>query len=328
MSNTLDYYQAKFSPKSKSNKIGLNVSRSSGIAPNKPILLLSIIELAERGKLLNNQIKLTPELIATFLKFYQDLGIERTPNIGLPFFHLRSDGFWHFRARAGFEFIESKQSQIKVRTIKSLSEAVQYAYLDEELFNLLCHRETKELLKITLLHTWFPENSQQILDSLQLDALEELTNSLKITGGTIYSRDEIEQEDEQKTIVRSAAFRKTINSLYDYRCAFCGLQIFNMLDTIVDAAHIKPFSQFFDDRIGNGISLCKNHHWAFDRFWFTIDENYQIIVQTTLRENLPHGKSMKELHGKPIGLPTSKQHFPNYDNLAWHREAFYRNCIS
>ena len=106
MTNSLTYYQAKFSPKSKSNQIGLNVSRSSGVAPNKPILLLSIIELAERGKLLNNHIELTPDLIATFLKFYQDLEIERTPNIGLPFFHLRSDGFWNFKAKAGFEFVE------------------------------------------------------------------------------------------------------------------------------------------------------------------------------------------------------------------------------
>jgi len=328
MTSSLTYYQAKFSPKSKSNKIGLNVSRSSGVAPNKPILLLSIIELAERGKLLNNHIELTPDLIATFLKFYQDLGIDRTPNIGLPFFHLRSDGFWHFKAKAGFEFVESKQSQIKVRTIKSLCEAVQYAYLDEELFSLLCHQETREVLKITLLHTWFPENSQQILDSLQLDAFEQLTNRLKVTGGKIYDKDEIDQEDEQKTIVRSAAFRKTINSLYDYRCAFCGLQIFNLLDTIVDAAHIKPFSQFFDDRICNGISLCKNHHWAFDRFWFTIDENYQIVVQKSLRENCPDAKPMKELHGKAIWLPTSKQYFPALDNLAWHRENFFENCIS
>lgn len=308
--------------------MGLNVSRSHGIAPNKPILILSVIELIERGQIINNRIELTPELIATFLKFYQDLGIDRSREIGLPFFHLRSDGFWHFRAKAGFEFIESKQSQIKVRTIKSLSEAIHYAYLDEELFSLLSHRETREFLKITLLQTWFPENSQQILDSLQLDAFEELTNTLKVTGGKIYSKDEIEQEDEQKTIVRSAAFRKAINSLYDYRCAFCGLQIFNRLDTIVDAAHIKPFSQFFDDRIGNGLSLCKNHHWAFDRFWFTIDDNYRIIVQNSLRETSPNGKSMRELHSRPIWLPTSKQYFPKQENLAWHREAFYENCIS
>ena len=322
MTSILTYYQAKFSPKSKSNKIGLNVSRSSGVAPNKPILLLSIIELAERGKLLNNHIELTPDLIATFLKFYQDLGIARTPNIGLPFFHLRSDGFWHFQAKAGFKFVESKQSQIKVRTIKSLCEAVQYAYLDEELFSLLCHQEAREVLKITLLHTWFPENIQQILDSLQLDAFEQLTNNLKVTGGRIYDKDEIDQEDEQNTIVRSATFRKTINSLYDYRCAFCGLQIFNLLDTIVDAAHIKPFSQFFDDRICNGLSLCKNHHWAFDRFWFTINDDYTICVRESLQENSPDARAMKELNGIQIWLPSSEQYRPSQENLAWHRQAF------
>ncbi|WP_347277256.1 HNH endonuclease [Leptolyngbya sp. FACHB-671] len=36
--------------------------------------------------------------------------------------------------------------------------------------------------------------------------------------------------------------------------------------------HIKPFSEFRDDRFDNGTSPCKKHHWAFDHGWFGIDD--------------------------------------------------------
>jgi putative restriction endonuclease len=51
---------------------------------------------------------------------------------------------------------------------------------------------------------------------------------------------------------------------------------------LLDGAHIKPFSMFFDSKIDNGMALCKNHHWAFDLGWFSVDENYKIIVAKDL----------------------------------------------
>jgi predicted restriction endonuclease len=51
----IDYYCRKFSPKSqKTNPIGLNVSLSAGVAPNKPVLLLAVIELITRGDIQHN----------------------------------------------------------------------------------------------------------------------------------------------------------------------------------------------------------------------------------------------------------------------------------
>jgi len=86
----------------------------------------------------------------------------------------------------------------------------------------------------------------------------------------------------EKTFVRSAAFRRIVVSLYEQRCAFCNLRIISQdSQNIVDGAHIKPFSEFRDDRFDNGISLCKNHHWAFDRGWFSIGDDYRVIVLLT-----------------------------------------------
>ena len=102
----IDYYSRKFSPQSKkTNPIGLKVSLSAGVAPNKPVLLLAVIELITRGDIQHNQIYLSPELIAAFLKLWGELEINRRADIGLPFFHLKSDGFWYFKAKPGFEFV-------------------------------------------------------------------------------------------------------------------------------------------------------------------------------------------------------------------------------
>ncbi|MGI8668461.1 MAG: HNH endonuclease [Aridibacter sp.] len=65
--------------------------------------------------------------------------------------------------------------------------------------------------------------------------------------------------------------------LYDYTCAACHYRIVTLSgESAVDAAHIFPFSQSRDDSIGNGISLCKLHHWSFDRGLFAIEDDYKI----------------------------------------------------
>lgn len=322
MIKDINYYRLKFSPRSKFNKEGLNVSRSAGVAPNKPILILSLIELIERSHIISNRIYLSPELIATFFKFWHELEIERKPDIGMPFFHLKNDGFWHFKANAGFEYVESPSSRIKVRTVSALRQAVNYVYLDPELFLLLKHPDSRHQLTLALIDSWFSDRTQQIERSLLSDAFANISDEFKITGGRVYKREEVETADPQTAIVRDGAFRKIVTSVYGYRCAFCGLQILNNQENIVDGAHIKPFSQFYDDRINNGLSLCKNHHWAFDRFWFTIDDNYIILVSDNLHEDSPNATPIKAFHGQKIYLPNNSSYHPRIDAIAWHRQVF------
>ena len=325
---TIDYYCRKFSPFSKvTNPTGLNVSRSAGIAPNKPVLLLAMIELIHRGEIQHNQIYLSPELIAAFTKLWAELEINRKDDIGLPFFHLKYDGFWHFKAKPGYEFVESSQNKVKVRSLSAIRQTIDYAYLDAELFQLLQQPESRNQLLLTLIDAWFSDKTAQIECSLQFNAFSDLQNQLFSTGGRVYQPDEIASEGEQESIVRDGAFRRTIISIYDRRCAFCGLQVFNNLENIVDGAHIKPFGKFYDDRINNGLSLCKNHHWAFDRFWFTLNDDFTIIVSDTLREDSPHARPIKDFHGDRILLPMREEYRPRPDALEWHRQSFFNRQV-
>ena len=315
MTKNLAYYVNKFA--------NLRVSRSSGVARNKPILLLSIIEMISQGQVRRNQIPLSAELIATFLKLWSHLEPLRKPDIGLPFYHLTSDGFWHFQMKLGFESLIA--AKVKIRTPSTIRETVEYAYLDGELWTLLQNQSDRTVLSHTLINSWFNERTHDIESLLQVNTFAELQNQLQRTGGKVYQPEEL--EDEQAVIVRDSAFRKIVVSTYNHTCAFCGLQILDSLgQNIVDGSHIKPFSQFYDDRINNGLSVCKNHHWAFDRFWFTIDDDYTIIVADNLREDSPNAKPMREFRGDRINLPAQEQYYPRLDSLQWHREEFSRRA--
>ncbi len=317
MLKNLAYYSNKFRPRSSSNKIGLNVSLKGGVAPNKPILLLSVIELLSQKQLRKNQIPLTAELIATFLKLWSHLEPVRKPDIGLPFFHLTSDGFWHYQMKPGLESMMA--ASVKIRTVNAIRQTVEYAYLDEELWEILQYPQERSVLTQVLIDSWFTDKTPQIEQLLQINAFAERMDQLRSLGGKVYQPEEL--EDEQTKIVRDAAFRKIVVTTYNQRCAFCGLQILDSLgQNIVDGAHIKPFSLFYDDRIDNGLSLCKNHHWAFDRGWFSVNDDYSIVVADQLREESPHARPMREFNGDRIHLPAQAQYYPRIEAIRWHRE--------
>ncbi len=113
--------------------INLRVDRAHGAAPNKLILLLAILELIEQGQIRENIIPSSPSLFEIFMKYWS-IVTDRRPNLALPFFHLKSEGFWHHQANAGYETALRVTTQIK--TVSRLQEIIAHASLDGEL--LLC----------------------------------------------------------------------------------------------------------------------------------------------------------------------------------------------
>ncbi len=312
MPTELDRYLRKFA------KLRVSRNRKRGVAPHKPILLLSVFELIEQGVIAANKIELSPELISSFLKYWGKVGSDcHNPDVALPFFHLRSEGFWHLRANQGFEAVLS--SNVKLKTIAALQDAVAHAYLDEELFRFWCDDDARNGLLGVLVSTWFPTRAQQIASLFKIESFQTLLASYKQAGGKTYKADVF--EDDGNLLVRDAAFRRTITSIYDNRCAVCEMKAIDHLGRpIVDGAHIKPFSKFYDDRIDNGICLCKNHHWAFDRGWFAIDDNFCLLVSKNLVEEVPGGKPLTKYAGHPILAPENDIYYPRQDAVRWHRE--------
>jgi putative restriction endonuclease len=154
----LSYYARKFQR--------LRVDRAHGIAPHKPILLLSVIDLIRRKNISRNEIYLTSELIDTFHKYWSFLGSnQHNPDISRPFFHMKSGKFWHLWANPQFEKLIS--SKVKLKTLAEVKQAIKYAYLDEDLFEFLQEPLSRSSLITVLIARWFPgrfEEIRQIMD--------------------------------------------------------------------------------------------------------------------------------------------------------------------
>lgn len=156
----LVYYSKKFER--------LRVDRAHGIAPHKPILLLSVIEQIRREILTENKIYLSSELIQTFLKYWSYLGsFNHNPDISKPFFHMRSGEFWHLWANPGY--VKLLSSKEKLKTLAEVKQAVKYAYLDEELFEFLQDPITRSSLVTVLVARWFPGKFQLVEEISQTD---------------------------------------------------------------------------------------------------------------------------------------------------------------
>lgn len=298
----------------------LRVDRAHGVAPHKPILVLSVIELIVQEKIKQNQIYLTPELISTFLKYWGYFGSDHhRADISLPFFHLTSDKFWHLVPNPGYEAVIASKN--RPRSLEALRNAVKYAYIDDALFELLKDPLSRSSLITILIQKWFQGKDQEIEKLINVDSFQAIQLRLFEKGGAIYRVEDL--EEAEKTIVRNAAFRKIVVSLYDHRCAFCKLRIISQdSQNIVDGAHIKPFSEFRDDRFDNGLALCKNHHWAFDHGWFGIDDRYRIIIPHDRFEEDPpvETRSMRAFQGESLLLPTQGNYNPRQEALEWHRD--------
>ncbi len=137
----------------------------------------------------------------------------------------------------------------------------------------------------------------------------------------------------QKTKLRSRAFKQVVREVYDFKCAVCGLKIYspNALLWEVEAAHIVPHSANGKDDILNGLALCRLHHWAFDVGWFTLEDNYRILVSGKIKD-LPadFGKSGNyDLLGQLskenliISLPKQRAIYPHFTAIQWHRENIF-----
>jgi putative restriction endonuclease len=122
---------------------------------------------------------------------------------------------------------------------------------------------------------------------------------------------------------RDQGFRRAIVLHYDHRCALCGTRIVTSEGhTVVDAAHIIPWSESHNDDIRNGMALCKLCHWAFDEGLMGVSDKYSVLIAKQV--SLSHNAAgvLLNLKDRNILAPQEQTFWPHQDNLAWHRKAF------
>jgi putative restriction endonuclease len=151
--NTAEDYCSKFRklhPNRIRNDAGQIIS-----APHKPALLLSVIDLIGKRVITQNEIILSDISKFSFEEQWDNFITESQkevgykPDIKKPFYHLKNLGkpyqnepFWHHEPEI-FDF----------RNLKK----VQYAYLDEELFEILKDKNARGRLIDVLRESYFSE---------------------------------------------------------------------------------------------------------------------------------------------------------------------------
>ncbi len=286
-----------------------------GKAPHKPILLLAVMNQIEKGHITDNRIYLTPDLVAEFIETFRLLvHTGNRPEFSLPFYHLTGEKFWHLMPKTGMIL------RGYVKSLNVLNEIIDYAYLDDVLFDLLQNADSRQILKHTLLNTYFPQTKQLYLaGENQTDAyIHNLEKYILKEPETPYGiPPSVKENDEQ--YVRGCLFKKMIPKLYNYTCSISRMRVTSTHGyQLIDACHIKPISLSNDDTVSNGFALCPTLHRAFDRGVIGVDENYRVVVSRYIREEETETYSLNALAGTPLYLPMSPSLFPAIGNFLWH----------
>ena len=244
-------------------------------APHKPFLLLSTIDLIAQGQITSNFVEPSLDLVETWNTYYSSIMPPgSTTSIAYPFSRMKTDGFWQRLPKPGYD----PETEYNIKSMNRLREVYYGAKMDNELFQYLCDPETREQLRLVLIRTYFAPKVQSILmeqGRVNFEAYRYSEELLKETkeGG----RDWDELEEPEKKKARNQGFRKVIVTLYEHRCALCGIRMLTPEGhTVVEAAHVKPWSESHDDMPTNGMALCRLCHWSFDEGLMSVGKKYEV----------------------------------------------------
>jgi len=283
--------------------------------PHKAVMLLSVIALAEAGRLPENRIRYSPELLQIFSRFFEAVraGNDRRTPFN-PFFYLKSDLFWHLHPQPGQEAVLAATPVI--RGPSQLMELVSHASFDDALFGLLTERTSREVLRLTLIDRFFPARRDDVLSICNEEA-KIAQAELRLEQGDV-------QAEQIAAEVRDAAFSRTVCKAYDYTCAMCGVRFVCEDVIMVDAAHLVPFSESHNDSPTNGIAMCKNHHWLMDKFLVAPgpgrgrDYSHPVwLVSPFLNSRLEAHRFCIAFKDQSVILPREERHRPAREGLDW-----------
>lgn len=116
----------------------MNVARANGqINIAKPIMILAVIQCIENGSILANRILYSEPLITTYNELFSHYRKGNITSSVYPFYYLGSEEFY---------FIKGKKAST-TPSAKFLRENVEYACLDDDLWELLQNPEARNELK-------------------------------------------------------------------------------------------------------------------------------------------------------------------------------------
>jgi putative restriction endonuclease len=280
----------------------LRVDRARGDpAPHKPLLLLVVLEMAERGETQGEKLPLSADLAFRFSAFWSVVAHRRrqTPDVRLPFHHVGSSGIWHPVMADG-----------RPSPTKELTTGVQ---LDPSFLACVGDDSFRDRARRVLIETdpYFRTDERPALYSL-----------LRMEPATKAEPEDPDAAARNMEEGRDARFRiEVVVVAYRHTCALTGYRMNTItMESIVDAAHIHEFKDSRNNDPRNGLALSKNSHWQFDRGLWSVGDDYRVIVnrERFVEEGVP-GQRLSDFEGRRLFLPSDPRYWPEQAHPEWHR---------
>jgi len=185
-----------------------------GIAPHKPVFLLSLIEQVEKGLVTNNRFYVTPELVGTFLENWRLLvTTPHSADFTQPLYYLQSDRvegepFWMLVPMPGC------QISAHIKSVNTLKALLAYGTMKADLFELLLQTTDRTVLQQFLLDNYFLDTKATFLKHKQIG-----DGFLHQVEGYVLNEPEaklkkISIHTDEEVFVRSGLFKKYIPQVY------------------------------------------------------------------------------------------------------------------
>jgi len=119
-------------------------------------------------------------------------------------------------------------------------------------------------------------------------------------------------------LFNAATFRDFVMVGYDNLCAITGTVIRYESYMNLEAAHIKPRSHGGLYLPNNGLALNRDLHWAFDKGFFTLNDNLEVQVHPRTTSDY-----LQSLNGRQIRVPSNPFFVPDMESVRYHRNTVY-----
>ena len=207
------------------------------------------------------------------------------------------------------------------RSLRDITDNIAWAELDPDLFALLQQPEALDALGQSMASHWFGRGLQELgVIAAQSAASSRYEYRLR-------HAEPLTASEPPPAWVRDPAFRRVVTEAYDWRCAATGLRVLLPSgESMVEAAHIHPFSEAGDDDPRNGLALAPNIHWAFDKNLIALGEDLKWHVSPVLDERIPDFAPLIQLNGRGLIGPSEPRFTPKRESLVFRMDRLRRHA--
>lgn len=118
------------------------------------------------------------------------------------------------------------------------------------------------------------------------------------------------------------SFRLLVTDAYRHRCAMTSERTLPVLE----AAHIRPYSEGGMHELSNGLLLRSDLHTLFDLGDVTAEpKEKRILVSDRIKAEFENGREYYKLRGEILALPENPLTIPSIESLTYHAENVFRS---